>query len=43
MSDKSNIDKVLILLVGDSKEYLCRSAISPFYSPYYELMVKKLR
>ena len=43
MSDKSNIDKVLILLVGDSKEYLCRSAISPFYSPYYEVTSTKWR
>ena len=35
MSDSSNIDKILILLVGDSEEFLYRAAHSPFYRDIY--------
>ncbi len=43
MSDSSNIDKVLILLVGDSKEFLYRAAHSPFYRDIYTVTKRKWR
>ena len=44
MSDSSNLDKILILLVGDSKEFLYRAAHTPFYlSKFYNVTKQKWR